>query len=115
LALGFEGGYGGGFGEAVEGHVDEGGETAGCGGVGGGAEAFPLGAAGLIDVDVAVDQAGKQSVVAAVVDYGVAGKLGCAADCAYLAVLDEERSGLCALRCDDAIRKERMCHNLIIP
>ena len=55
------------------------------------------------------------SVVAAVVEDCVAGKLGCAADCAYLAVLDEERCGLCALRCDDAVREERMCHNLIIP
>ena len=66
-ALGFERGDGGGLGQAVERHVDERGEAAGCGGAGGGGEAFPLGAAGLVDVDVGVDEAGQEGVVAEVV------------------------------------------------
>ncbi len=92
LALGFEGFDGGGFGEAVEGHVDEGGVASGGGGAGGGAEAFPFGAAGLVDVDVGVDEAGEDGVVAAVVDGGVAGEFGGAADGADDAVFDEERA-----------------------
>ena len=113
-ALGFEGFDRGGLGEAVEGHVDEGG-VASCGsGSGGGAEAFPFGAAGFVDVDVGVDEAGEDGVVAAVVDGGIAGNLGGAADGADDAVFDEERCGTCALRGDDAVREEGLCHNLII-
>ena len=52
-ALGFERGDGGGFGQAVQRHVDERGVAAGGGGAGAGGEALPLGAAGLVDVDVA--------------------------------------------------------------
>ncbi len=58
LALGGQGGYGGGLGQAVQGHVDQVGVASGCCCAGGGAEAFPLGAAGLVDVDVGVDEAG---------------------------------------------------------
>ena len=97
-ALGFEGFDGGGFGKAVEGHVDEGGVASGGGGAGSGAEAFPLGASGLVDVDVGVDEAGEDGVVAAVVDGGVAGYFGGAADGADAAVFDEERCGTRALR-----------------
>src|SRR5260370_595962 len=102
LPLGGQGGYGGGLGQAVQGHVDQGGVSSGRGGAGGGSEAFPLGAAGLVDVDVSVDEAGKQSVVAAVVEDCVAGKLGCAADGLDSAVLDEECGRLRTLRCADA-------------
>ena len=103
FALGFECGDGGGLGQAVQRHVDEGGEASGGGGAGGGAEAFPLGASGLVDVDVRVDEAGKDGVVAAVVEDGVGGKLGGAADGADAALFDEERCRLRASRGDDAI------------
>ena len=75
--FGFECGDGGGFGEAVEGHVDEGGVASGGGGACGGAEAFPFGAAGLVDVDVGVDEAGEDGVVGVVVDGCVARDFGC--------------------------------------
>ena len=39
----------------------------GGGGAGGGGEALPLGAAGLVDVDVRVNQAGEQCVLAEIV------------------------------------------------
>lgn len=61
-AFGFEGGDGGGLGEAVEGHIDEGGEATGGGGAGSGAEALPVGSAGLVDVDVGVDEAGEDGL-----------------------------------------------------
>ena len=115
FALGFEGFDGCGFGETVEGHVDEGGVASCGGGASGGAEAFPFGASGFVDVDVGVDEAREDGVVAAVVDGGVTGEFGGAADCPDCAVFDEERCGTCALRGDDAVREEGVCHNLIIP
>ena len=114
-ALGFEGFDGGGLGEAVEGHVDEGGVASGRSGSGGGAEALPFGAAGLVDVDVGVDEAGEDGVVAAVVDDGVAGISEGLQIARMLLVFDEERAGVRALGCDDAVREEGVCHNLIIP
>ncbi len=101
--MSFEGFDGGGLGEAVEGHVDEGGEASGGGGAGGGAEAFPFGASGLVDVDVGVDEAGKDGVVAAVVPDGFSGEFGGIADGLDDALVYEERSGVCALRSDDAV------------
>ena len=56
--------------QGVEGHVDEGGDAAGGRGAGGGPEALPLGAARVVHVDVRVDQAGQQGVVAEVLDAG---------------------------------------------
>ena len=90
--LSFEGGDGGGLGEAVEGHVDEGGVAAGGGGAGGGGEAFPFGAAGLVDVDVGVDEAGEEGDDAEVVDGGVGGQFGRALQMAADdAVFEQER------------------------
>jgi hypothetical protein len=117
-ALGFEGGDGGGFGEAVEGHVDEGGVASGGGGASGGGEALPLGAAGLVDVDVGVDEAGEDGEGAEVVDGGVGGQVGWVADGAdegVGAVVEKERGAACAGGCDDAIGEEGMCHNRYYP
>src|SRR5262249_37840434 len=50
--------------KAVERHVDGGRDAAGRRGGGGGGEAFPLGAAGLVHVDVRVDEAGRDEEVA---------------------------------------------------
>jgi hypothetical protein len=58
VALEFESGGVGGLGQAVERHVDQRGEAPGGGGERGGAKALPLGAAGLVDVGMRVDQAG---------------------------------------------------------
>ena len=90
LAFCFERFYGGGLGQAVQGHVDEGGEASRGGGAGGGAEALPFGASGLVDVDVSVDQAGKESDVAAVVEDGVGGHFGGIADSLDVAVCPRE-------------------------
>ena len=49
--------------DRVEGHVDDRGDAAGDGGPRRGGEALPLGAPGLVDVHVAVDQAGEQHLV----------------------------------------------------
>ncbi len=68
-------GEGGGDGGGVEGHVDEGGDTAGGGGFGSGVEAFPVearGGVGVVDVDVGVDEAGEDGE-GAVVGEGVGG------------------------------------------
>ena len=48
----------------VERHVDDGRDAAGRGGARRRVEAFPLGAAGLVDVDVRVDQPGRDDQVA---------------------------------------------------
>lgn len=103
LALGLEGCDCSGLGEAVEGHVDEGGETSGGGGAGGGAEAFPFGASGLVDVDVGVDEAGKDGEIAVVVEDCVCRQFGWLADGLDDAAFDEKRGGTGALRCDDAV------------
>ena len=76
LALQFQRGDGGGFGQAVQGHVDQRGVAAGGGGARGGGEALPFGAAGLVDVDVGVDQAGENGAVAEVGHLGIGGQVG---------------------------------------
>ena len=54
--------------DAVERHVEDGRDAARRRGPGGGREALPLGAAGLVDVHVAVDEAGQQHLVVGEVD-----------------------------------------------
>lgn len=49
--------------DGVQRHVDDGGHAAGGRGAGGGREALPLRAAGLVDVHVGVDQAGDHDLV----------------------------------------------------
>ena len=68
-ALSLRGGYfffkapeRGGGGDGVEGHVDYGGDAARRGGEGAGVEAFPFCAAGFVEVDVGVDEAGEEDV-----------------------------------------------------
>lgn len=56
---------------AVERHVDERGDPTGRRGTGGAGEALPVGAAGLVDVDVAVDQTGQEHLVVGEVDDAV--------------------------------------------
>ena len=63
LALELEAFHGGGGRDGVQRHVDDGGDAAGGGCPGGGGEALPLGAAGLVDVDVGVHQAGEEGLV----------------------------------------------------
>ena len=48
-----------GGGDAVERHFDEGGDASRGGGARGGLKSFPVGAAGLVDMNVGVDQAGQ--------------------------------------------------------
>ena len=95
-AFGFECCNGGGFGEAVERHVDEGGVPSGGCGSCGGAEAFPFGAAGLVDVDVGVDEAWEDGLVGVVVDDCVEWDFGGVADGADAFAFDEECAGACA-------------------
>ncbi len=101
-ALGFEAGDGGSGRQAVEGHVDDGGDAAGGGGAGGGGEAFPFGAAGLVDVDVRVDEAGEDGVVADVVDDGVGWwRVGDGGDAAFR---DDDAGGTDAFGENDSLR-----------
>src|SRR5437764_8049045 len=103
----------GGFWQAVQRHVDEGRVPTGrrcsrsC------AEALPIGASGLVDVDMRVYKARQEGMFAAVMDARVSRNLRRRADGAYLRALDQQRTRLRALRCDDPFREERMCHNLI--
>jgi hypothetical protein len=113
FALSFEGGYVGGLGEAVEGHVDEGGEAAGGGGAGGGGEAFPIGAAGLVDVGMDVDETGEEGEVAEVLggDF-IEGRRGrILVDCGEDAVFDEDGGVLLAEGSDDATGAESVYHD----
>ena len=54
--------------DAVERHVDDRRDAAGRGGAGRAGEALPLGAAGLVDVHVRVDEAGQQHLVVGELD-----------------------------------------------
>ena len=58
--------------QAVERHVHDRGHPAGRGRTGRRLEALPLGAAGIVDVDVRVDQPGQQHDVVAEVEFAVA-------------------------------------------
>ncbi len=69
-ALLFQAAYRGGRGHAVERHVDERRHAAGCGRARRGREAFPVGAARLVEVDVRVDDARQDHEVADVVEDG---------------------------------------------
>ena len=110
LALELEGGDGGGLGETVQRHVDDGGEAAGGCGAGGGGEAFPLGAAGLVDVSVDVDEAGKQGERAEIFHRNVGGDLGDGLDGGDVLGVDEDRGILFAMRRDDAAATESVYH-----
>ena len=114
FALEFEGGDVGGLGETVERHVDEGGEAAGGGGAGGGGEAFPLGAAGLVDVGVDVDEAGQEGERAEVFGGEVRdarGEMRSLVDCGDDAVFDDYRGILFAMGRDDATGAESVYHD----
>ena len=63
LALDLERGHVAGRRDAVERHVDDGGDAAGGGRRGGGREALPFGPPWLVDMHVGVDQAGQQDLV----------------------------------------------------
>ncbi len=63
-----EGVDGDGGGDGVQGHVEQGRDTAGRRGAGDGGEALPLGASRLVDVDVGVHQAGDEDLVGGDVD-----------------------------------------------
>ncbi len=66
-ALLFECGDGGGLRQTIQGHVDQRGVAACCCGLRSCVESLPLRAPGLVDMDVGVDEAGQERVVAAVV------------------------------------------------
>src|SRR5258708_7123193 len=64
----FERVQGGGDGNAVERHINNGGDAAGGRGPCGGNEAFPFGSPGLIDMDMAIDQSGNHDQITCVLD-----------------------------------------------
>ncbi len=66
-----EGGAPGGDRKAVERHVDQRGHATSGGGAGRRREPLPVGAAGLVDVDVAVDQPGRNHARAEILDRDV--------------------------------------------
>jgi hypothetical protein len=70
LPLDLECGHVDGGRQRVQRHVDDRRDGAGRGGAGGGGEALPLGATGLVDVHVGVDQAGDQHLVGGRPDLG---------------------------------------------
>jgi hypothetical protein len=72
LALALQRRRRGGRRHAVERHVDDGGDAAGGGRPGGGVEALPVRAAGLVDVDVRVHEPGQDDRVAGVDHTGAA-------------------------------------------
>ena len=89
-------------GEAVEGHVDEEGIPAGSSGAGGGVEAFPVGATGVVDVDVGVDEPGEDGVGAEIVDFGVGRDLIGRDEVENFFSFDEEGGGPDGVRSYDA-------------
>jgi hypothetical protein len=60
---------------AIQRHVQQGGDSAGSCRPGGGGEALPLGATGLVDVHVGIYQPGQQHLVVAQIDEVAAGEL----------------------------------------
>jgi hypothetical protein len=104
-ALGIESGDGGGGGQAVERHVDEGGETPGGGGAGGGRKALPFRAAGLVDVEVGIDEAWEQR--AGAVDEAISGGDGVGgAERFNSAITDQDSAGADLLWRDDGCGDE---------
>lgn len=85
-------------GEAVEGHVDEESVATGGGGARSGLEAFPVGAAGVIDVNVGIDEAGEDDGVGEIVGIGVRRGLIGSDNVDNAAVFHEESGGADALR-----------------
>lgn len=55
-------GHGGSGWDGIQRHINDGGDTTKGGGLGAGVEAFPFGAAGLVQVDVSIDQAGQEHI-----------------------------------------------------
>ena len=92
-AFGFESGDVGCRGQTVEGHVDEQRVAASGSGARGGLEAFPIGAAGVVDVHVGIDEAGKNGGVAKIVELGVGGNLIGSDYVEQAFTFDKERGG----------------------
>lgn len=72
FAFGVERGNIRGGGQTIERHVDEKRVTSRGSGARGGFEPFPIGAAGIVDVNVRIDEAGENDGVAKIVRFGVA-------------------------------------------
>jgi len=114
FALELEGGDVGGFGKAIERHVDEGGETAGGCGTGGSGKAFPFGTAGLVDVGVDVDESGQEGYVTEVFYRDVRGarfEMRVGMDRDDDAVFDDDGGILLAMGRDDAAGAESVYHD----
>ena len=92
-ALGFEGLGVNGLRDAVERHVHEGCDAAGGSGLGRCLKALPLGAAGLVDVDVRVDKAGQQKGIAKVAQGAGRRRFAPTEDCSDAPILHQQRSG----------------------
>ena len=100
--------------DAVERHVDDRRDPAGGGRPGRGGEPLPLGAAGLVDVDVGVDQSGDQHLVGAELHDPLGFECGVQrfdGDDATVANADRARDF--AGRCDHAGRAEDQVEGLI--
>src|ERR1700683_1196719 len=91
LTLGLQRSYRCGRGKTVQGHIDQHGVTAAGGGSGCGFEALPVAAAGIVDVDVGIDEAGGDGCVAEVVGFVASRYLGGRNDGLDSFAFDEDR------------------------
>lgn len=73
-----------------------------------------MGASRLIDVDVGIDEAGKNGVESVVVEDRVGGNFRDIADGAEILTFNEKRSGTRAGWSNDAVGDKGVCHNRII-
>ncbi|CAM5622376.1 hypothetical protein SAVIM338S_05842 [Streptomyces avidinii] len=100
--------------QRVQRHVEDGGDATGRGGPGGRPEAFPLGTTGVVHVDVGVDQAGEEHVVAEVLQPGTGRYVGLVRQHGRdLPAGDGHRSGARPLGGDDARRAQYQFHSQV--
>ena len=105
-AFGFERGDVGCGRQAIQWHVDEQSVAAGGSSARGGLEAFPLGAAGIVDVHVGIDEAGENRGVAKIVELGVRRDCSRSDDVQDAFAFDEKSCGADRGRSYDALGNE---------
>ena len=105
-ALGVESVDAGGGGKAIQGHVHKKGVAPGGGGARGGLEAFPIGATRIVNVNVGIDEAGKDYGVAKVVELCVGGDLIRSDDGLDSAAIHKQSGGAHAIGRDNTTGKE---------
>jgi hypothetical protein len=102
----FERGDGSGWGDTVQRHVHQEGVAASGGRTRRGLKAFPVGAAGIVDVDVGIHQPRKDGSIAEIVGFGSRRNVRRFDDVPNPLAFHEQSCGTHSLRSHDSARKE---------